>query len=88
MVRIDVVFDVAEDGRYFRPTVEAVEHAATRRGVELDLRVTRTDTIDANYIENLPSAVVLGPGTPYLRPEQAEAVVASARERGVPLVGT
>lgn len=87
-MRIDVVFDVPDPSPYFAPTVEAVRHALEHDGRDGDVRVVRTNTIDDDYVRELPDAVVIGPGTPYTAPERAEFVIATARERGLPLVGT
>ena len=88
-IRVDVVFDVPETlGEYHHRTLDAVTHAAGSLGVETDLRVVRTTQVDDRYPRRLPDAVVIGPGTPYEQPQAAEEVIRSARERGVPLVGT
>lgn len=87
-IRIDIVFDVPDTSPYFAPTLSAVDHAADAIGINADVRVIRTDTIDDAYFGDLPDAVVMGPGTPYRAPDRAELVVTAARERGLPLVGT
>lgn len=86
--RIDVIFDVADGSAYYRPTLDALEHAAAATGIETEVRVVRTDTIDDAWFADLPDAVLIGPGTPYRDPPAAERVIATARERGIPLVGT
>lgn len=87
-VRIDVVFDVPEGTRYFAPTLDAVRHAGDAADVDLDVRLVRTNTIDDSYLDDLGDGVVIGPGTPYDSPANAENVIARARQDGVPLVGT
>ena len=87
-VRVDVVFDVSEQSPYHRPTLDAVQHAASALGIDAAISVVRTATIDDAYFDDLPDAVVIGPGTPYTSPPAAERVIATAREREVPLVGT
>ena len=88
MTRIDIVFDVPEQTPYYQPTIEAVQHASSFLDVDATISVVRTDTIDDGYFETMPDAVVIGPGTPYTVPSAAERVILTARERGVPLVGT
>ncbi len=88
-LRVDVVFDVpAEMTDYFQPTLDAVEHAAAGLELDAEVRVVRTDTIDDRYFDELPDAVVIGPGSPYIEPDAAERVIRTAREKGLPLVGT
>jgi len=87
-IRVDVIFDVPDPSPYFGPTVDAVHHGVAAIGVDADVRVVRTDAIDSQYFDELPDAVVIGPGTPYLAPHAAELVITTARERGLPLVGT
>ena len=87
-VQINVVFDVAEDSPYYAPTLDAVRHGADAAEVDLDLRVVRTTMIDDQFLDRPGDGVVLGPGTPYHSPINAEQVIARARQDGVPLVGT
>ena len=87
-VRIDVIFDVTADSPYYSPTVDAVHHAAKALDVAADVRVIRTGTIDDTYLDEMPHAVLIGPGSPYDKPSAAETTVLVAREEGVPLVGT
>ena len=86
--RIDVVFDVEASTPYYAPTLDAIGHAADALDATCEVRVVRTDTIDDGYFDDLPDAVVIGPGTPYRVPAAAEQVIATARARGIPLVGT
>ena len=87
-LQIDIVIDLPRDADYCSATLAAMEHAIARVDVDAAARVVRTDAIDAEYLASLPDAVVMGPGTPYQVPASAERVIRSARERGVPLVGT
>lgn len=86
--RIDIIFDVTAQTPYYQPTLDAVIHAAAAAEAAIDLSVVRTDKIDGGYLQALPDALVIGPGSPYDKPAAAELVVRAARERGVPLVGT
>ncbi|MEO1062040.1 MAG: hypothetical protein AAFZ07_11520 [Actinomycetota bacterium] len=88
MVRIDVVFDASSGSPYRAPTLRAVTDAAAHLGVHVTVDVVPTVTVDDRYLAALPDAVVIGPGTPYDAPDRAEEVIRTARERGVPLVGT
>jgi CTP synthase (UTP-ammonia lyase) len=85
---IAVVFDQQPVSRYYRPTLDALDHALEASPFEANVEVLRTTQIDDAFIDRLASGVVVGPGTPYDRPEAAERVITAARERGVPLVGT
>lgn len=81
--------DLAPDHRYHSATVDALRHASDRAGLPIEVRIVRTDTIrDADEVARPGSAVIIGPGSPYLDQDAAHAVVRRARERGVPLVGT
>ena len=87
-LQIDIVIDLPSDADYCSATVAAMEHAIARVGADAATRIVRTDAIDAEYLVSRPDAVVMGPGTPYQVPASAERDIRSARERGVPLVGT
>lgn len=86
--RIDIIFDVPADSQYYQPTLDAVGHAAEAAGLHVEVNVVRTPEIDASYFERLPEGVFIGPGTPYEVPSVAEEVIRTAREKGLPLVGT
>ena len=47
-----------------------------------------TDTIQSRLIADPGAAVVVGPGSPYRNRDGVLAVIRSAREKGIPLVGT
>lgn len=83
--RIVTVIDQAASAPYHRATLAALAHAAAHLGVEVSIEVTPTDALDP---ADLGDGVVIGPGTPYRRPEAAHAAIRAARERGVPLVAT
>lgn len=85
---VNVLLDIGPDSRYGAATVEALHHAAAVLAQPVDVRVIETDTITDELIEDPGPAVVIGPGSPYHDPDRVHAVVRSARERGVPLVGT
>lgn len=73
---------------YYAPTVDAVDHAIEAVGVPVQRRVVPTDTIDDAFFDDLADAIVVGPGAPYRAASAAERVITTARERGIPLVGT
>ena len=85
---ISVLVDLPETQQYLTATMAALEHSATATNINIDAQLIRTDTITPAFIEHPGDAVVLGPGSPYLRPDLAEEVIRSAREKGIPLVGT
>jgi CTP synthase (UTP-ammonia lyase) len=88
-VVVTVLMDLPPGHRYHVATLDALGHAAAARGIPIDVRVVRTDTIrDPSRIAARGSAVVIGPGSPYRDQEAAHAVVREARERNIPLVGT
>ena len=84
---IAVLMDVPPDRRYHRATLAALTHASM---VTCDIRtiVVQTNSIGGRSADALGDAVVVGPGSPYLDQDAVHDVIASARERGVPLVGT
>lgn len=84
---IAVIMDLPPQHAYHQATLAALAHAA---GVVRATRsiVVPTDTIHRRTADALGDAVVIGPGSPYRDPEAALDVIGSARERGVPLVGT
>jgi hypothetical protein len=79
--------DLPPERPYHRATVAAVEHAMSAGGAARTV-VVRTDTIGGRTADALGDAVVVGPGSPYRDAEAVHDVIGSARERGVPLVGT
>jgi len=66
-------------------TVSAIEHAIAASGAQagVDIEVATTDNIGA-----IGAGIVIGPGSPYRDALAAESRIRTARERGVPLVGT
>jgi len=73
---------------YYVATMAAVDHALAQADLTAEVMVVRTDTIDSDFVEQPGDGVLVGPGSPYERPDLAEDVIRSARERGIPLVGT
>jgi CTP synthase (UTP-ammonia lyase) len=80
---ITVLMDLPERDASFRYTVDALEHAIAAAAADVEVRIVHTDEIDL-----LGRGVVIGPGSPYRDAAAAEEVIRTARERGVPLVGT
>ena len=70
---INVLIDLPPDHDY---------HDAT------EIRIVPTASIGIEMVRHPGSAVVVGPGSPYANPDAVHAVIRTARERGVPLVGT
>jgi CTP synthase (UTP-ammonia lyase) len=85
---INVLMDLPPGQTYHVATMRALDHAASSLGLTIDARLITTDTIDAALVAGPGAAVVVGPGSPYREPEAVHEVVRSARERGVPLLGT
>jgi hypothetical protein len=56
--------------------------------MEPEVRIVSTRSIGPALIRDPGAAVVVGPGSPYRNPDGVHDVVRTARERGVPLVGT
>jgi hypothetical protein len=81
--RCAVLIDLPPEQRFHHATIEALRHAINARAVDIDIEVRGTDQPGL-----LHDGVVIGPGSPYRRPEAAEAAIADARARGVPLVAT
>ena len=75
--------DLSEEDASFRYTCDALDHAVAAASADVMVRVVHTDAIDA-----LGDGVVIGPGSPYRDAAAAEDVIRTAREKGIPLVGT
>ena len=86
--RIDVVFDLPAGSRSHDQTLAALSHADEHLEAGVATHVVRTTDIGPGYFDDLPGGFVIGPGAPYNAPANAELVIATARERGIPLVGT
>jgi CTP synthase (UTP-ammonia lyase) len=85
---ITLLIDLAPDQDYHVATVAALDQASRFAGVPVEVRVVPTDTIQSQLIADPGAAVVVGPGSPYRNREGVLAVIRSAREKGIPLVGT
>jgi CTP synthase (UTP-ammonia lyase) len=85
---VAVLIDLPPGQAYHAATMSALAHAAAALDRELVAAVVRTDTMAGRGAHELGDAVVIGPGSPYNDPEAVYDVIRSARERGVPLVGT
>lgn len=84
---VAVLMDLPHDHAYHRATLAALEHAAAA-GSQMRSVVVATDTIRGRAADSLGDAIVIGPGSPYRDADAVIDAIASARERGVPLVGT
>ena len=87
-VRVALLMDLAEGARYHRATVEAIHHAAGGIGRVADVRITQTDSVSLADELAAADGVVIGPGSPYRDETAVWDAIRSARERGLPLVGT
>lgn len=88
MKQISVIIDSPPDATYHAATILALEHALAASEHELAIEVIRTPDITDSFLDSFDGGVVIGPGSPYDVPDRADEVIRSARERGVPLVGT
>ena len=80
---ITVLMDLPTDNASHRFTVDALRHAIAALDAPADVQIVPTDAITA-----LGDGVVVGPGSPYRDPSAAEQAIQTAREKGIPLVGT
>lgn len=80
---ITVLMDLPAGNPNHDATMAALDHAIAAFGSEVVAKLTRT-----NAIGSLGDGVLVGPGSPYTDPVAVEEAIRSARERGVPLVGT
>ncbi len=85
---ITVLIDLPPNQRYHVATMAALDHASGSLKVPIEVHVVPTDMIDRRLIGDPGAAVVVGPGSPYRNPEGTLDVIRSAREKGIPLVGT
>jgi CTP synthase (UTP-ammonia lyase) len=85
---INVLIDLPLTQAYRVATLDAVAHADARLEAGVVVRAVATRDIDSALIANPGQGVVVGPGSPYTNPDGVHEVIRSARERGVPLVGT
>lgn len=80
---ITVLMDLPEENDSHRYTIDALDHAIAATSTDVTVRLVPTDSIG-----ELGHGVVIGPGSPYRDPRAAEAAIQTAREKGLPLVGT
>ena len=85
---IRIVFDKRPGEPFYAETVASVEHAIAAVGCDLAIQVIRTGEVSDELIGQPDGGIFIGPGTPFEHPDRAEALIRSARERGVPLVAT
>lgn len=88
MRQLSVIIDSPPTARYHVATIQALEHAVAAANADLPIVVVRTPDVTDDFVASLEGGVVIGPGSPYDEPDRADEVIRSARERGVPLVGT
>jgi CTP synthase (UTP-ammonia lyase) len=87
-VRIAVLIDLPAGARFNVATFHALKHAAGALDAHVDARACATDGLPFDVDLDGVDGVVVGPGSPYRDEVAVWSVVRSARERGVPLVGT
>ena len=81
---VTVLIDLPPEHAFHRATLVALSHAA---GTELEVTVMRTSAWDGGPA-TLGAGVVVGPGSPYESDAAAYDVIRTARECGLPLLGT
>ena len=86
-IDITVLMDLHPDHEFHRATLRAVDHASESIEGPAHCTVLRTSDWDGQRA-SLGAGVVVGPGSPYEVEETAYAVIRTAREAGVPLIGT
>lgn len=87
-MNIVVLMDLDPKAKYHTATLAAIDHAATALGFATAIRASRTDERDLDRQLAHADGIVVGPGSPYEDEEAVWDTVRSARERGIPLVGT
>ena len=88
MLRIAVLLDSPPSARFHVATLDALRHAAASEALTVEPVVLTTDTPDLLSAVAACAGVVIGPGSPYRDEVAVWEVIGSARERGLPLVGT
>jgi len=87
-VRILLLIDLPASAKYHTATVAAIGHAARGLGVAAEVQASQTDASSIAAELRSADGVVIGPGSPYRDERAVWDVIRSARERGLPLVGT
>jgi len=85
---VSILLDHQVAGQYEAATVDALGHAQQWLGTAVEMRLIPTRRIDNYRILRESAGVVIGPGSPYDNPDGVLTVIRSAREKGLPLVGT
>jgi CTP synthase (UTP-ammonia lyase) len=86
MLRVGVLIDLPPGQAYHVATLAAIDHAAHALGIMATACVLPTRTIPDDLSEY--AAIVVGPGSPYDNLEAVHGAIQTAREHGIPLVGT
>ncbi|HMK13307.1 MAG TPA: hypothetical protein VK461_17085 [Acidimicrobiales bacterium] len=84
---ITVLMDLPEENDSYRYTVDALEHAIAAVGAPVSFTIVPSDAM-GGLGTNSGEGIVIGPGSPYRDPAAAEGAIRTAREKGIPLVGT
>ena len=87
LITVAVLIDLPDEHQYYAATLAALKHAARARSLSVQVDIVRTDQIE-HATDLHDSALVIGPGSPYREPEAVLHAIRTAREQGVPLVGT
>ena len=87
-MRIALLIDLPPHAPYHRATVEAIGHGSDALGLFPDLRVWETASPSLRSDLRDVDGIVIGPGSPYQDEHAVWEAVRTAREKGIPLVGT
>lgn len=90
-VRTDLLIDLPSSHPYHRATRQALHDSGQQLGIAAEVRVVSTEDVGSGFLAEPGGprrGIVIGPGTPYERPDAAHDAIRIARERGVPLVAT
>lgn len=87
MTTIALLIDSAPGGDNRDRTEAAIAHAASATGMDVEVECLHTSTLGDRRLEVF-DGVFVGPGSPYQDPEAVIDWIRTARQRGIPLVGT
>ena len=87
-VRIAVVGDYQPDHETHPATTAAVSHAGEHLGLVTETRWIATPDVDSGAALRTVDGVWIAPGSPYKSLEGALTAICTARENGIPLLGT
>lgn len=89
-IRIAVIADFNPDSKSHVATNEAIQHSARKLGQDVRADWLHTSTLSESQFaaDDQYSGIWIGPGSPYADMEGVLQVIRTARENGIPLLGT